>query len=706
MVSREVTIPKEVVEEKLSKALKRSNILKRLREGIKNIGEETHLYLDIPYEEIFSNCPEIEEWLDKRTEDVIEMTKRILTEEAKKTIITNIPELDIGISCLPKYTIDAGIGKLKLGELKADHIGSYISVEGIANNIGQPQPFLSKISYVCSRCGKKYYQTRTSTYREWSPKTPPEVCTSVLSSGEQCGGALERYESGDVYEDQQTFVLQELPSEHGDREPRRILAVLKGALVNRAQVLHQVEVTGVLRLSEKKLSEGLFNYYIDVYAVSEMGFKYRDEPLTQEDIKNIEDIVSKDKQIVANMAKSLFPYMRISNLIKVGLLLQQIRGVKLDLPSVSIGDVIHCCWLSDPGVGKSTIGQYISKVCPGASYVMATAASKAGITAAVLRDEITKEWRLVVGAIPLSNGSVSVLDEVDKLMLSPGGKDIIAGIRQIMAQQNLKVDKAGISAWIPADVCLLFLFNPRGGGMLTDAKPVEQLPTVFDQSLLNRIDLFFVTYDRPDEVEDRRAARHLLTLYRGKLSEKTAEPPIYDEKTVRKYIQWARNRKPVLSEEAVATIEEYYVNLRKLAKIEGAGMIVPIGIRQLETVVKLAGAFAKAHGAENITKEHVMEALELYRGMLATWGVTDSATGLPDFSVVTGIAPKSMTDKMGIVVDYLRRVDPDGRGVPKEDIVKELKRRKVDNPERVIEIMVQKGEIYMREQNKYALVRA
>jgi replicative DNA helicase Mcm len=691
---------RELVEEKLTSMLKREAILARLKRGIRMSGEETHMPFYIPYDDFVQHGVDTE-WLDKRTEEVIEISKRILAAEVKKECTYRIPEIDFGIVDIPKYTIDAGMGKIRLGETRADHIGRYVAVEGIANNVAQPQPFLSKRAYLCRKCGEKTYQTRASTYVCYSPEPAPKSCDK-----QNCLGELVRSEVDDVYEDQRTFVLQELPSECGGREPRRMLAVLKCALVNKVQVLHQVEVMGVLRLSEKKLAEELFNYYIDVYAMSEKGFKYMEEPLTQEDVKMIEEVVAKDKRIVANMAKSLFPYMRINMLIKVGLLLQQIRGVRLDLPNVSVGDVIHCCWLSDPGCGKSAIGQYIAKACPGASYIMATAASKAGVTAAVLRDEFTKEWRLAIGAIPLSNGSVSVLDEVDKLMFSPTGKDTIAGIRQIMAQQNLKVDKAGISAWIPADVCLLFLFNPRGDSMLTDEKPAAQLPTVFDKSLLNRIDLFFVSYDRPEEVEDRKSAKHMLTLYRGLLDEEISEPPVYDAKTVRKYIQWAKNNSPLLSEQATRAIEDFYVDLRKLAKIEGAGMVVPIGIRQLETVVKLAGAFSKAHGYKEILPDNVQEALELFRGMLAMWGVVDKITGAYDFSVITGIAPKSVSDKMKIVIRYLTNADPECMGVPKEKIIEELTRFKVEDPEKIFEKMLQAGELLMRGLNKYTLSHA
>ena len=55
---------------------------------------------------------------------------------------------------------------------------------------------------------------------------------------------------------------------------------------------------------------------------------------------------------------------------------------------------INCLLLGDPGVAKSQFLKYIEKTAPRTVYATGKGATAVGLTAAVHRDPVTKEWTL------------------------------------------------------------------------------------------------------------------------------------------------------------------------------------------------------------------------------------------------------------------------------------------------------------------------
>lgn len=368
--------------------------------------------------------------------------------------------------------------------------------------------------------------------------------------------------------------------------------------------------------------------------------------------------VVREKDPFAFLVGSAVPSIYGHELVKAGMLLSLFggspkeragSGENCSTGTVSIRRDIHCLVVGDPGLGKSQMLKAVSNIAPRGVYVCGNTSTTAGLTVTVVR-EASGDFALEAGALVLGDRGVCCIDEFDKMGADHGA------LLEAMEQQSVSVAKAGMLCNLSARTTVIAAANPVGGHYDRAKTVCENLKIALP--LLSRFDLVFILVDNPDAERDRFISEHVMAMFgmratnrcnlgnsglersdpragRGRIPTQNAQNPENDtllqrlRKSVvcdplppslfRQYIGYAKAHvHPILSEGAKRVLQEFYLTLRKGAH-EQAADTTPITTRQLESLIRLSEARARAVMRTVVTEQDARDVIEIMReSMLET----------------------------------------------------------------------------------------
>ncbi|KAJ6019670.1 hypothetical protein N7522_001737 [Penicillium canescens] len=335
------------------------------------------------------------------------------------------------------------------------------------------------------------------------------------------------------------------------------------------------------------------------------------QSLTPAEVQDLKQLVHSE-YIYSRLVDSIAPMIWGHRQIKKGLLLQLIGGVakSTEAESLQLRGDINICIVGDPSTSKSQFLKYICSLHPRAVYTSGKASSAAGLTASVVKDAETGEFTIEAGALMLANGGgICAIDEFDKMDIH----DQVA-IHEAMEQQTISIAKAGIHTTLNARASILAAANPVGGRY--DPKTTLRNNLNFSAPIMSRFDVFFVIRDDPKESVDRNLAEHIVNVHMNR--DEAVEPELSTEQ-LQRYIRFARTFRPVFTDEAKTLLVEKYKELRTNDSQGGIGRSsYRITVRQLESLIRLSEAVAKANCVEEIVPKFVIEAYDLLRQSIVT----------------------------------------------------------------------------------------
>lgn len=351
--------------------------------------------------------------------------------------------------------------------------------------------------------------------------------------------------------------------------------------------------------------------------------------------------------------------------------------------------------------GKSALLKAAQRIAPRCVYSSGKGASAAGLTAAVVRDEFDGRFAVEAGAMILANGGLLAADELDKM--DEHDRD---ALHQGMEQQEVSINKAGISATFRTECAVLAACNPKLGRFDEFTAVAAQID--LKPALFSRFDLICVVKEKMDRARDEALAELVGAMHRAG----SGGPPLngrgapYDGPTLRRFVSYARTRcRPALTGEAVALVNRYYVDLRAHAS-KDESRAVPITARQLEALYRMSEALAKVRLSSEATEDDARRAIALYAELMQRVGV-DPETGALDFDLIAVGTARSQQQRMAAVIGaILEGARQSPRGVPTDEVLRLAQAKGVPEAKvrEALDQMKQRGQVYQPEWDKWLAI--
>jgi len=616
------------------------------------LSKQSPPYVEVPFHELQGFDPEF-------ADDVLEHPRQIL-DSGTQTLIEICRERGEQIDAVLRVGELPRDSRRSLRDIGTADIERLRSVEAIITKISDLKPRLHMAVFSCEACGNTIEMNQKNERELVEPlRCPPE------HSG--CGGSRNSKENPTRFNlvvnisrmvNNQWIEIQELPENvPSGAQPTRGSVLVEGDQVNRHLPGERIvaNLMPVVRSEVRRSKKTpMFDIIYHLISSEHENTPFNEIKISEEERDEIVEI-SQREDLMRLMQQSIAPSIfatGVMHYVKRSLALQLFGGVRRVNPDrTRLRGDIHILLMGDPGVAKSQLLDYMSKLSPRGKLASGGGVSGAGLTAAAVRDAFGDgRFALEAGILPLSDRGLAAIDEFDKI-----SEDDRRTMHPAMEQQQIHVAKGGITATLPARCAILAAANPTDG-RFSKRGPNQSVMRSYNETglpppLASRFDIIWMIRDEIRVEDDERIARHMLKTRTKGVSESKVEESLELNPTegqedqifatgvddtehltiefLRKFIAYAkRNIHPDLNEDAKARLLEYYTDERQSFSREdqtGESEVIPITPRALEALIRLTEAHARMHLREVAAVDDADVALAVFRHWREESGIEDES---------------------------------------------------------------------------------
>ncbi len=593
-----------------------------------------------------------------------------------------------------------------VSQLRADDIGQMLALDSVVTKISGVRPRIYSAVFQCMACEHTMVLNQTNEQELMEPVECEQITGGCGRPKNKTRFVLNHNES--ILINSQFIELQELPEQmKGGIQPERIVCIGEHDLAGKLNPGDRVKANGVLFIRPQRKGgkdTPVFDIFLRIQSLERQNIPLEEISITEDEELEIKELARRP-DIYELFTNSIAPSIFGMNEIKNSLMLQLFGGVaRLNEDGTRNRGDIHILLMGDPGVAKSQLLSYMSKLSPRGRFTSGQSASAAGLTAAAVQDPSADgRWTLEAGALVLADLGLAAIDEFDKM--NEGDR---SSMHEAMEQQRISISKAGINASLRTRCAILAAANPKKGKF----EPVSEIPFTsqinLSPPLVSRFDVIWLLTDDADENKDAKIANHIIkNRLRGvsellvnegsasdpskssaELKKSSNEADMLPRELIRKYIAHAkRTVHPNLTDEARDLIVKFYIETRK--KGGNASDSVSITARSLEALARLAEASARIRLSQEATVVDAERAITL----TSLWRYALMGENYDETSTASGVKT-NVRNKERIIRDIVSTLQNDGDGIVNSiDVYNEAEKLGIDRntAETIIEKLVLNG---------------
>lgn len=483
-----------------------------------------------------------------------------------------------------------GINSINVSQIDSTIIGSLVKIVGHVVSVGNPKIIPRKYNIKCKECKweKELYQKISiSPLRIF--KCPNRNCKAGSVEVDVNSAQFLNYY---IIKVQDSFQVRK-NLEGG--VPRSISVFVDGnqgeyiKCGDKISIFGSVLVGTTSLIMEKSLITSGFVKYIKAFSV------FKEKDIYKK--KDCEEFSSINK--FREMALSIAPNVLGHEYLKRALLCQLVSG-NIKKNEVETRGSIHILVIGDPSTGKSQIMKFMDHLSPIYTYSCGRTSSGVGLTASLVKDYETNEYRITYGSLALASGGIACIDEFNNT--SDGDR---ASILEVLEQQTISINKGGVNSVITAKVSVLACCNTITGKIINES--------IFDQinlrsNLLSRFDFCFLLRDEKKYSTDFEMALFVMGVHSNKKNNFSK----YSVNDILEHVENAKKYVPLINKQAAERLENFYCNERSENRRENS-RYNRVTVRQLEGIIRASEAIAKLCFSLEVNVEHVEEAISIYR---------------------------------------------------------------------------------------------